>query len=314
MSSTIKLGVSAAIREVESDIVLAARSNVRVLISGEPGVGKGIVARLIHEGSSRGGAELVAVRCGSTADDVLGSALFGHAGLSGDTRSRRRGALETADRGTVFLDEVGETSRRIQMRLRHFVETGEVRPVGADEPLPPLDVRVIASTQGSLVDRIAAGRFDGQLYYRLNVLHIRIPPLRERPEDIVMLLQDCLHRSARVARTQTPRVTTGASRRLTDYAWPGNIRELRQVADRLVARCRSGQIEVNDLPDEISHQGRPRGPDRDAAIAVERRLLDVLIDRRADRRQMRVPLTAGGVNGDVLRSLALLESGPARSN
>ena len=150
--------------------------------------------------------------------------------------------------------------------------------------------------------------------YRLNVLHIRIPPLRERREDIVMLLQDCLHRSAGVARKQTPRVTTGASRRLTDYAWPGNIRELRQVADGLVARCRGGQIEVNDLPDEISHQGRARGPDRYSAIPVEQRLLDVLIDRRVDRRQRRVPSAAGNVSGDVLRRLALLGSGPARSN
>src|SRR4030095_14800700 len=170
MSSAVKLGVSAAIREVESDIVLAARSNVGVLISGEPGVGKGIVARLIHEGSSRAGAELVAVKCGGTPDDVLGSALFGHTGLS-DSHSRRRGALEAAHRGPAFLDEFGNTSRGIQTRLRHFVETGEVRPLGAEEPLPPLDVRVIASTEDSLVDRIADGRFDAQLYYRLNVLH-----------------------------------------------------------------------------------------------------------------------------------------------
>ena len=312
MSSTVKLGVSTAIREVESDIVLAARSNVRVLISGEAGVGKGIVARLIHEGSSRARAELVAVTCGGTPDDVLGSALFGHAARSAHSPSRRRGALETADRGTAFLDEIGDTSRGIQTRLRHFFETGEVRPLGAEEPLPPLDVRVIASTQDSLVDRIADGRFDAQLYYRLNVLHIRIPPLRERREDIVMLLHDCLHRSAGAARTSTPRVTTSASQRLTDYAWPGNIRELRQVADRLVARCRSGQIEANDLPDEISHQGRPRGPDRYSRIAVERRLLDIPIDRRADRRHRRFPVVSA--NGDVLRRLALLGSGPSRSN
>src|SRR5262247_3423989 len=116
MSSTVKLGVSEAIREVESDIVLAARSNVRVLISGEAGVGKGIVARLIHEGSSRARAELVAVTCGGTPDDVLGSALFGHAGRFDHSPSRRRGALETADRGTAFLDEIGDTSRGIQTR------------------------------------------------------------------------------------------------------------------------------------------------------------------------------------------------------
>src|SRR4030095_12147515 len=144
MSSTVKLGVSTAIREVESEIVLAARSNVRVLISGEPGVGKGIVARLIHEGSSRAGAELVAVKCGGTPDDVLGSALFGHTGLS-DSHSRRRGALEAANRGTAFLDEIGDTSRGLPTRLRHFVETGEARPLGAAAPLPPLHVRGVAS-------------------------------------------------------------------------------------------------------------------------------------------------------------------------
>ncbi|HEX5107497.1 MAG TPA: sigma 54-interacting transcriptional regulator [Vicinamibacterales bacterium] len=313
MISTVRLGVSAAIREVEDEIVLAARSNVRVLISGERGVGKGMVACLIHEGSARRGAELVAIRCGGTPDDVLGAALFGHAGPGDHSQSRRRGALESADRGTVFLDEIADTSRGIQARLKHFVETGEVRPVGAERPLPALDVRLVASTEASLADLVEDGRFDAQLYYRLNVLHIRIPPLRERREDIAMLLQDCLRRSAALAQRQTPSVTSGASQRLADYTWPGNIREMRQVADRLVARCGNGQIEVNDLPDEISHQGRARGPDRYAGIAVERSLLDGLSDRRQDRRQGHIPFTAGGT-GDVMRSLALLESGPARSN
>jgi DNA-binding NtrC family response regulator len=256
--------VSAAIREVEQDIAIAARSNLRVLISGEGGVGKEVVARLIHERSPRASARLLAVMCGGVPDAVLGSALFGQVAgpLSPGAYGRRQGALEAADRGTVFLDEIGETSHNLQTRLRHFLQTGEIRPVGSDRPLSPVDVRVIASTRHPLLERTRGNRFDEELFYRLNVLHIQIPPLRERREDIAWLVNGCLHRAAADAHLRVPTLTSEASRCLAEYSWPGNIRELRQMVERIVAHCRNGRIDVEDLPDEIAPRASGRkGPE-----------------------------------------------------
>jgi two-component system response regulator AtoC len=194
MESTVGLGTSAAMRDVEHDVAIAARSQGSVLISGERGCGKARVARLIHETSARSGGTLVPVLCGRVPDAVLAPALFGQApGPFARESERRRGALEQAEGGTVFLREIGATSSSVQVRLRQFTETGEIRPVGSFRPLPPVvNVRIIASTRDRLFDRIADGTFDEALYYRLNVVHIRIPPLRERPDDIVTLLEECL--------------------------------------------------------------------------------------------------------------------------
>ena len=188
-SSVTMIGISAAIRAVEEEIEHAARSDAKVLITGESGVGKEIVARLIHERSNRRSAPLVTINCAGFPDSLLESELFGHVkGSFTDAHRDKRGWLESADGGTIFMDEIGEMSLRMQALLLRFLETGEIQRVGSDRRLPPLDVRVIAATHRRLIDHIADKTFREDLYYRLNVIHIEVPPLRERREDIFVLL------------------------------------------------------------------------------------------------------------------------------
>src|SRR5262245_39565851 len=187
------VGVSAAIRSVEKEIEHAARSDAKVLITGESGVGKEIVARLIHERSSRGNGPLVTINCAGFPDSLLESELFGHVkGSFTDAHRDKRGWLEAAHGGTILMDEVGEMSLRMQALLLRFLETGEIQRVGSDRRLPTLDVRVITATHRRLVDHIADKTFREDLYYRLNVVHIAVPPLRDRREDIVLLLNHFL--------------------------------------------------------------------------------------------------------------------------
>src|SRR5512145_2156202 len=188
------VGVSAAIRDVEDEINHAARCDAKVLITGESGVGKEIVARLIHERSSRGGGPLVTINCAGFPDSLLESEMFGHVkGSFTDAHRDKRGWLEMAHGGTIFMDEVGEMSLRMQALLLRFLETGEIQRVGADRRLPTLNVRVITATHRRLLDHVADKTFREDLYYRLNVVHIEVPPLRERREDVVVLMNHFLH-------------------------------------------------------------------------------------------------------------------------
>ena len=252
-SATTLVGVSAAIRNVEEEIDHAARCDAKVLITGESGVGKEIVARLIHEGSNRNHGPLVTINCAGFPDSLLESELFGHVkGSFTDAHRDKRGWLEAANGGTIFMDEVGEMSLRMQALLLRFLETGEIQRVGADRRLPPVDVRVITATHRRLVEHIADKTFREDLYYRLNVVHIEVPPLRERREDVVVLMNHFLHMFCETYRLPVPEVTADAVTSLTDYGWPGNVRELRNVAERLALRCRDGRISADMLPIEIT--------------------------------------------------------------
>src|SRR5918999_4754719 len=192
--SVTLVGVSAAIRAVEEEIHHAARCDAKVLITGESGVGKEIVARQIHERSNRNRGPLVTINCAGFPDSLLESELFGHVkGSFTDAHRDKRGWLEMAHGGTIFMDEVGEMSLRMQALLLRFLETGEIQRVGSDRHLPPLDVRVITATHRRLVEHIADKTFREDLYYRLNVVHIEVPPLRDRREDVVVLLNHFLH-------------------------------------------------------------------------------------------------------------------------
>src|SRR5689334_11471571 len=189
------VGVSAAIRDVEEEVDQAARFDAKVLITGESGVGKEIVARLIHERSARSRGPLVTINCAGFPDSLLESELFGHVkGSFTDAHRDKRGWLEAAHGGTIFMDEVGEMSLRMQAMLLRFLETGEIQRVGSDRPLPALDVRVIAATHRNLAQHVADKTFREDLFYRLNVIHIEVPPLRERREDIPLLLAHFLRR------------------------------------------------------------------------------------------------------------------------
>ena len=259
------LGVSVAIRGVEEEIDYAAGSGAKVLITGESGVGKEVVARLIHARGSRRNAPLVPINCGGIPDSLLESELFGHVkGSFTDAHRDKAGFLERAEGGTVFLDEVGEMSLRMQALLLRFLETGEIQRVGSDRHVPNLDVRVITATHRRLINLVAERTFREDLYYRLNVIHIEVPPLRERREDIVILLRHFLTEFGATYELPVPELSSDATKSIADYHWPGNVRELRNVAERLILRRAEGHIDLAAVAREIggatAATGRPAGP------------------------------------------------------
>ena len=267
-TSVSMIGVSAAIRGVEEEVDHAARSDAKVLITGESGVGKEIIARLIHGRGIRRNGSLVTINCAGFPDSLLESEFFGHVkGSFTDAHRDRQGLLESADGGTIFMDEIGEMSLRMQALLLRFLETGEIQRVGSDRRVPSVDVRVIAATHRRLINHIADKSFREDLYYRLNVVHIEVPPLRERREDVHVLLRHYLQVFSETHQLPVPDVSADALSCLTQYHWPGNVRELKNVAERLVLRS-PGRVEVDVLPREIvrgmSSQSRPgdtvRGP------------------------------------------------------
>jgi transcriptional regulator with PAS, ATPase and Fis domain len=259
--SIVMLGTSAAMQVVEREISVAAACAAKVLVTGESGVGKELVARLIHERSVRRSTRLVTINCAGLPETLLESELFGHVrgSFTGAYRDKR-GWLEAAHGGTIFMDEIGEMSLRMQAMLLRFLETGEIQRVGSDRPLPALDVRVIAATHRNLTQHVADKTFREDLYYRLNVVHIHVPALRERRDDIPALLSYFLRAFANSHRMDVPEISTEALQRLTAYHWPGNVRELKNVAERLVISSRSGRIDAGSLPAEVASQPsvRPR--------------------------------------------------------
>src|SRR5215213_297737 len=187
------LGVSPAAQSIEQEITEAARTDAKVLITGESGVGKEVVARLIHQRSARRHAPLVTINCAGIPDTLLASELFGHVrGSFTDAYRDKQGWIEQAHRGTIFMDEIGEMSPQMQSMLLRFLENGEIQRVGSDRRTTSVDVRIITATNRKLLERVAAGQFREDLFYRLNVIHIEIPPLRERREDIPALLANFL--------------------------------------------------------------------------------------------------------------------------
>ena len=279
------VGVSAAIRSVDEEIDHAARSSAKVLITGESGSGKEIVARLIHERSARSHAPLVTINCAGFPDSLLETELFGHVkGSFTDAHRDKRGYLEAAHGGTIFMDEVGEMSLRMQALLLRFLETGEIQRVGSDRKLPAVDVRVVTATHRRLLNHIADKTFREDLYYRLNVVHIEVPPLRDRREDVFVLLNYFLRMFGETHRMPAPEISAEALAYLTSYHWPGNVRELRNIAERLILRCPNGIIDVGQLPHDVLRERRGSAAVAEAASRVPaapstaRVLFDRLID------------------------------------
>ncbi|MBI2186013.1 MAG: sigma-54-dependent Fis family transcriptional regulator [Acidobacteria bacterium] len=246
------VGDSPAARRLHDEIAGAARTHAKVLIVGETGVGKEVVARRIHAQSARRDAPFVAVNCSGIAETLLESELFGHARGSFTGADRDTvGLLRQANRGTLFLDELGEMSARMQAILLRFTETGEIQPVGADRPAGRVDVRLITATNRDLPAQIAAGAFRQDLYYRLNVIQIVVPPLRDRAEDILPLVRHYLERAGAAHRLAVPGIHPDAAQLLIAYAWPGNVRELKNITERLVLAEPDGAITPDHLPSEI---------------------------------------------------------------
>jgi two-component system, NtrC family, response regulator HydG len=256
-----------------------------VLITGESGVGKERLARWIHTASPRRHGAFVAVNCAALPDTLLESELFGHVrgAYTGAVRDRR-GFFEEAHRGTLFLDEIGEVSPATQVRLLRVLQEREVYRVGETRPRP-IDVRLIAATNRDLEKDIRRQRFRRDLYYRLRVIDLHVPPLRERPEDLRLLTRRLLEQiEARLHRPVTG-YAPAALDRLLDYAWPGNVRELEHAIERACAVADGPLIDVDDLPDAVrrSHPRRPHGsgPLIDHQVAYIRAVLD---QHRGNRR------------------------------
>ena len=248
----VLLGESPVIEALRADIQSAARTHAKVLITGETGVGKEVVARLIHNQSARSRQAFMAVNCSGIPETLLASELFGHArgSFTGAYRDKI-GLIRQADRGTLFLDELGEMSLGMQATLLRFAETGEIQTVGSDGPGGRADVRLITATNRDLRDQIAAGEFREDLYYRLNVIHIRIPPLRERGADVVLLFRHFVRKASEAHRLPPPDLTPDAEQLILAYQWPGNVRELRNVTERIALRDSNRPITPADLPAEI---------------------------------------------------------------
>lgn len=251
-SETRLVGRSEAIRTIEADIECAARSDAKVLITGETGVGKEVVARLIHQRSLRASGPLVSVNCAGLPDSLLESELFGHVrgSFTGAYRDKP-GLLEMAPNGTVFLDEVGEMSMRMQVVLLRFLETGEIQRIGADRSHTRVNVRLITATNRELPTQIASGAFREDLYFRLNVIRLTIPPLRERLDDIPLLVDYFLDSYSGQHRVARPDMSSGAMDVLMAHRWPGNIRELKNVIERLVLKTSGQIIRPADLPADV---------------------------------------------------------------
>jgi transcriptional regulator with PAS, ATPase and Fis domain len=229
-----------------------ASGSAKVLITGESGVGKDVIARLIHANSTRADQRYVALNCASFSEGLLESELFGHArgSFTGAYRDKA-GKLQLAHRGTIFLDEIGEMSLRMQAMLLRFLENGEIQPVGSDASGVRVDVRVITATNRDLSAMVARGEFREDLLYRIRVVHIDIPPLRARREDVRPLVNHTLSRSGRPMT-----ISHAAMTALEDYRWPGNIRELQNVVEQMAAMTDAIEVSVEHLPPSIKSSDR----------------------------------------------------------
>jgi transcriptional regulator with GAF, ATPase, and Fis domain len=251
------VGTSAALQELREEIQRVSASASKVLITGESGVGKELVARAIHRASPRQRAPFVPMNCAGLPETLLESELFGHVkgSFTGAYRDKP-GKLEAADRGTVFLDEVGEMTSRMQGLLLRFLETGELQKVGSDRPCGRVDVRVVAATNRDLRGMLAEGHFREDLFYRLNVIHLVVPPLRERKQDIACLIEYFLQRFAQRGGSTVRGFSDEAMRALCDYPWPGNVRELENVIERVVVNIKSEIAGLSSLPAEVQTGGQ----------------------------------------------------------
>jgi transcriptional regulator with GAF, ATPase, and Fis domain len=252
VQDTVELiGESREIEELREEIQRVAHSDAKVLITGESGVGKELVARAIHRHSTRAGHLFVAMNCAGLPETLLETELFGHVkgSFTGAYRDKA-GKLGLADRGTVFLDEVGEMTLRMQGLLLRFLETGEIQRVGSDRSNARVDVRVIAATNRDLRLLISENKFREDLFYRLNVIHLEVRPLRERRADIPALIEHFLGRATRNGDIAW-QVSPEAMAVLVEFPWPGNVRELENVVERILVKARGAIITVDDLPTEV---------------------------------------------------------------
>ncbi len=250
------VGESPAMRELLELVWKVAETDSTALITGETGTGKELIGRAIHEASRRSERVFSAVNSAAFPETLLESELFGHRrGAFTGASNNSKGLFEHADKGTVFLDEVAEMPLSMQAKLLRFLQTGEIRPVGG-EVTRYVDVRLVTATNKDLEMEVAEGRFREDLYYRLAVIPVHVPPLRDRIEDIPLLARHFLDRMAQKTHHPIGEIDPAAMDRLASYRWPGNVRELENVIERAVALCRSDRIGVDDLPLHVQEPKR----------------------------------------------------------
>jgi two-component system response regulator HydG len=296
------VGESRAMRALRSAVRRIAPTEASVLIGGESGTGKEVVARALHAGSRRSAAQFVAINCAALPESLLESELFGHTkGAFTGATSAARGLFVRADGGTLLLDEVGDMPMGLQPKLLRVLQERKIRPVGADRELP-VDVRILAATNRDLRALVAEGRFREDLFHRLNVIELDLPPLRTRGRDLLLMARDYLNQLATRAKVRPLELTPAAINALLAYDWPGNVRELQNCMERAVALTTGPLIDADDLPERV-RRGRERWS---ASGAHDPRALLPLRD--VERRHVLSVLAAVGGN----KSLAALILGMDR--
>lgn len=289
---------SAAIKAVIDAAEKVAPYRQPVLLTGESGVGKEVIAHLIHEKSQRIHKPFVAINCSAIPENLLESELFGYSkGAFTDASKPKRGLLEYADGGTCFLDEISEMKGALQSKLLRFLEDGELRPIG-DVKTIKVDVRIISATNKNLIHLVEEGKFRQDLYYRLNVIPIHIPPLRERKEDIISYINMRLDKAKKTISKEALSV-------LLSYSWPGNFRELRNLIDRLLIFSNETEIDIDDLPDYMFiREDRDKNIIKtdESLISLKRAIEDV------EREYIKKALML--TDGNRLRAAKLLEISP----
>lgn len=245
------IGDSPQLQSVLRAAALVAAADVPVLIEGESGTGKELLARSLHRQSRRAGDDFISVNCAALPEALAESLLYGHRkGAFTGAVSSHQGYVAAAHGGTLFLDEVGELPPAVQAKLLRFLESGECQPVGATRPVP-VDVRVIAATKRDLAAEVNAGRFREDLFYRLKVVPLALPPLRERRDDAALLIERLTAALSLQHGLEAPRFTAAAHARLEVYDWPGNVRELRNFCERMLVLFSGRSVDVGNLPAEM---------------------------------------------------------------
>ncbi len=246
------VGESRVMQDILALVKRVAQSRATVLVSGESGTGKELIARAIHQCSTRASKSFISVNCAALTETLLESELFGHErGAFTNAVAMRKGRFELADTGTLFMDEVAEMSQALQVKLLRVLQEMEFERVGGNRTIK-VDVRVVAASNRDLKEEVETGRFREDLFYRLNVVHLHLPPLRERQEDIPMLAAHFINKYVQENLRGKTRITPEALKILVQYAWPGNVRELENVMERAVILCSNNVISPNDLPAELA--------------------------------------------------------------
>ncbi|MCK5688071.1 sigma-54-dependent Fis family transcriptional regulator [Myxococcota bacterium] len=284
------IGAAPVWRSVVETVQQAAPSDATVLLTGESGTGKEVLAQELHRYSHRSNKEFVAVNCAALPEGLLESELFGHEkGSFTGALSQRSGRFERANGGTLFLDEIGETSPAVQVRLLRALQEGEIERVGGQK-LIPVDVRIVAATQRNLEEDVAAGLFREDLYYRLNVIQVKLPALRNRPGDALLLANYILKRYVEKNKKSIVGFSEAALRVIDSYGWPGNVRELENLIERAVVLCQGTHIGLDDLPPNVANTDSSTSslrteedgifiPFGTKLEEVERRLIEATLER-----------------------------------